>query len=64
MTNVIEFPDLQGKETIHVMNELLEGFKTYKETFGDRFKISNPNPNKEIILIDGKRIQERGLGKI
>ena len=64
MTNIEEFPNLEGKESIHVMSELMEGFITYQEAFGKNFKVINPNPNQEIILPDGTRLPERGLGNI
>src|SRR5262249_37933137 len=40
MTNVIERPDLERKECIHTMSELIEGFKTYREAFGDDFDVT------------------------
>jgi len=64
MTNVVEFSDVEGKNSIHTMSELREGFKTYKEAFRNTFYIANPNPNQQIILPKGERIPERGLGKV
>lgn len=64
MTNVVEVPGVEGKESMHVMSELFENFRTYKEAFGENFKLSSPNPNQEIVLADGTRIPERGLGNI
>ena len=61
MTNVIDFEGVEGKESVHVMSELLDDFTTYKEAFGEGFKLSR---KMEIVLPNGERIPERGLGKI
>src|SRR5690606_29941422 len=65
-TNTVneEFASLEGKETIHVMSELLEDFKTYKEAFGETFNIACPNPDMKIVLPNGEKIPEKGLGNV
>lgn len=57
-------PQQERNEQCHIMSEVVDGVKSYRTGCGKNLKKSMEKIGGEIILDNGDRIKEKGLGKI
>mgnify|MGYP000950704294 FL=1 len=60
----VEDYEIENTEVVHTMIERLPDLLIYKGQTKEKLDITNPNPDGEVLLKNGKKVPEQGLGQI